>query len=190
MLSVSVAIVAWGASAFADSPNLKGDYGFIENDWCIYAGDFTAPPTFEALTNGPSESHAVSGTFTFNGDGTGTATQTSLAATRGGGFTGNGGAEASTSSFPFTYTVNGDGTWNLVTILLQTGTFTAGPRTGQTFTITHSPAGLSGQISQNAMMLTLANQTPRVQTLTFQDGTKEFRICTTTRVFIALPKGQ
>jgi hypothetical protein len=44
MLSVSVAIVAWGASAFADSPNLKGDYGFIENDWCIYAGDFTAPP--------------------------------------------------------------------------------------------------------------------------------------------------
>jgi hypothetical protein len=28
MLSVSVAIVALAASAIADSPNLKGDYGF------------------------------------------------------------------------------------------------------------------------------------------------------------------
>jgi hypothetical protein len=186
MLSVSVAIVAWGASAFANSPNLKGDYGFIENDWCIYAGDFTDPPTFEALSDGPSESHAISGTFTFNGDGTGTATQTSLAATRGGGPTTFGGAEASTSSYPFTYTVNGDGTWTLVTIGLQTGTFTAGPRHGQSFTITHGTAGLPGQISQNAMTLTLANQHPFVQTLTFEDMTQRFRICTTTRVFIGL----
>jgi hypothetical protein len=183
MLSISAAV-----ERHPDSPNRQGDYGFIENFWCIYAASFNAD--FEALSMGPSESHAISGTFTFNGDGTGTATQNNLSVARGGGPTTFGGASSNTASFPFTYEVNGDGTWTLKTIGVTTGTWTSGPRTGETFTNPPAVPNLPGQISQNATTLTLANQMPRVQTVTLADGTVTHRICTDTRVFIALPNGR
>jgi len=109
LLSVSVVAMTWAANAVADSPNLKGAYGFTGTAACLVApghvGDPNTPPALPnptpgvALTNsgfdanlhpkdispGPtaafSHSNAVEGIRTFNGDGTGTVKGTSVGIT-------------------------------------------------------------------------------------------------------------
>jgi len=107
MLSASIAVVTWAANAFADSPNLIGDYDFTRTVKCIVSvfpfdgKDFRATgPTF-------GESFAEEGVRTFNGDGNGTQSFTALNIEIP---SGNAGANSShVTNQKFTYTVNGDG---------------------------------------------------------------------------------
>jgi hypothetical protein len=64
--------MTWAASAVADSPNLKGDYGFTRNEQCIVS---SAPFTDDHQATVPSarQGFVSEGVRTFNGDGTGTA---------------------------------------------------------------------------------------------------------------------
>jgi hypothetical protein len=133
LLSASVVAMTWAANAVADSPNLKGAYGFTGTAACLVApgnsggdpgNDPPGPPGFNALlqpfNNGSSFSHsnAVEGIRTFNGDGTGTVKGTSVGITP----RPTPGPPPAVPHFPasagsavfkydFTYTVNGDGSW-------------------------------------------------------------------------------
>jgi hypothetical protein len=109
-LSVSAVVMIWAASAAADSPKLKGSYGFTGTEACLVApghvGDPNTPPPLNnpspgvALANSGfqadlrpndavpgsttvafSHSSAVEGIRTFNGDGTGSVAGTSLGIT-------------------------------------------------------------------------------------------------------------
>jgi hypothetical protein len=108
--SISTAAVMWGATAAADSPNLKGAYGFTGTAACLVApghvGDPNVPPPLPNPTPGtalpnsgfnpnlqPNDSRpgsptqaffhsfAVEGIRTFNGDGTGTVKGTAVGIT-------------------------------------------------------------------------------------------------------------
>jgi hypothetical protein len=106
MLSTSIVAMTWAANAVADSPNLKGAYGFTGTAACLVAPGSTGgsmpesnPTPGTALPNsgfqadlrpndavpGPSSafshSNAVEGIRTFNGDGTGTVKGTSVGIT-------------------------------------------------------------------------------------------------------------
>jgi hypothetical protein len=196
MLSLSLAVITWTASAVADSPQLKGAYGFTGT-----AIRIVTPHGFnsnlEAFPPVSLFSDAVQGIRTFNGDGTGTVTGSSVGVD----FDGSAASgSSSTFSYSFTYTMNPDGSFTShvaatppATTPAITGTVTAGPRstpTNQTFTITGFPE-LTGQISQNAMTLTLATLTPTVETVTYSGGTPSivYRICDRSRVLINLPNG-
>jgi hypothetical protein len=107
-ISLSVLTLAWATSAAADSPKLKGSYGFTGAADCLvapgFAGSQSGPPLnnptpgvalpnsgfqpnfrpIDALT-GPTGSYVysfgVEGIRKFNGDGTGTVKGTTLAVT-------------------------------------------------------------------------------------------------------------
>jgi hypothetical protein len=104
LLSASAFVVAWATSAVANSPNLKGDYGFTGTSGCLVApgsgptpqspGNTTPYPNagFQpdlrpkdalpgAATDSFYHSDAVEGIRTFNGDGTGTVSGTSIGVT-------------------------------------------------------------------------------------------------------------
>jgi len=110
MLSASFVAMTWAAVAAADSPNLKGAYGFTGTAACLVApghvGDPNTPPPLNNPTPGValansgfqadlrpndavpgsttaafSHSNAVEGIRTFNGDGTGTVKGTSVGIT-------------------------------------------------------------------------------------------------------------
>jgi hypothetical protein len=97
MLSLSAAVVAWAASAVADSPKLKGDYGFTGSAGCIATASTFNPNLFTSAV-GSVESFAVEGTRTFNGDGTGSVTGTSMGVEF---FPFSDGGAASSSTFMF-----------------------------------------------------------------------------------------
>ena len=106
-LSVSVVAITWAATAVADSPNLKGAYGFTGTAACLVAPGSVPGPTplpnptpgvalpnsgFQAdlqpndavpgsSTVAFSHSFSVEGIRTFNGDGTGTVKGTSVGIT-------------------------------------------------------------------------------------------------------------
>src|SRR6516165_1040844 len=133
MVSASVVAMAWAANAVADSPNLKGAYGFTGTAACLVAPGNSGPGTptnpagpsgfnssLQPLTNGSSFSfsNAVEGIRTFNGDGTGTVVGTSVGITP----RPTPGPPPAIPSFPasagsakftykFHYSVNGDGSW-------------------------------------------------------------------------------
>jgi hypothetical protein len=155
VLAMSV-VAASAASAAADSPNLKGSYGFTGTAACIVApghvGDpngapLPNPTPFVALANSGfnpalqvkdvagsySHSFAVEGIRTFNGNGTGTVKGTSVGVTvrptpGPGGFPHFPPSAGSHEfSFSFTYTVNGDGSW---TATMVPGSYSATHVTG------------------------------------------------------------
>jgi hypothetical protein len=69
VLSVSIAVVTWAAIAVADSPQLKGAYGFTGSAICVvtpngFNSDLTAIPPVSLFSD------AVEGIRTFKGDGT------------------------------------------------------------------------------------------------------------------------
>jgi hypothetical protein len=190
MLSVCAVVMTYAFNAAADSPNLKGAYGFTGTGGCLHSTT-GFDSNLQAL--GPSRlgSSAVEGIRTFNGDCTGTVkgTEVQITGTR----TPPGGtpphAESINFSFSFTYTVNGDGSWK-TDIVPGTfmGTNVTGPVSGQTFTIANFPT-LTGLISQDGKTLTLAGLTPTVETTTRSDGTVRTRICHRSRVLIKLQSG-
>ena len=189
MLSVSIAVVIWAATAVADSPNLKGDYGFTRTVKCIVSTDSSFP---HDMTFG--EDFAEEGVRTFNGDGNGKQSFRAL----------NiiipaehpGAASGHAMNQPFAYVVHGDGTWSIPGMGSITGTVDDGPRAGDTFTISNIAPAL-GHMSTNAATLTLSTVPPKewVETITYTtssgdpDGTF-YRICNRSSVLISLPPGQ
>jgi len=183
--SVSVFVVAWAATAAADPPTLKGEYGFTGSAACLATA---APgpgfnPNFTPTDGSFGQSSAVEGIRTFNGDGTGTVKASSMGIT----IPANTHSAGSDDfSFSFTYTVNEDGSWTSRVTGVETGTIKTGPRAGQTFTVSNSSPG-TGMISRNASTLTLATLDPTVEIVTFSNGDVHKRICHRSRVFIKLP---
>jgi hypothetical protein len=178
--SVSVFLATWAAGAAADTPNLKGAYGFTGTAACLVApgnsggnpgNDPPGPAGFNSSlqprNNGSSFSHsfAVEGIRKFNGDGTGTLKGTST------GITVRptpgpppavphfpASAGSSSFSFSFTYTVNGDGSWTSTMVPgTFTETFVTGPRS------TQNPANLTNQTAT-------IDAIPQVTGLISQDG--------------------
>jgi hypothetical protein len=208
--------VTWATCAMADSPNLKGAYGFTGTAACLVAPgnsggptpttppDPPGPPgfnpvTLQPLNNGSSFSHSFSvvGIRTFNGDGNGTVKGTFVGVTvrptpgpppANPAFPAS--ADGGEFSFSFTYTVDGNGGWTATMVpgsYLET--FTAGPRTGQTATVDAIPP-ITGMISQDGKTLVAAHTTPIVETKTYSNGDVWPAICHRSRVFIALsPSG-
>jgi hypothetical protein len=195
VLSVSAAaMAAWAASAVADSPNLKGAYGFTSIDNCI-----STPVTPNGFTSDlrvavpPARLNpgVQGGIITFNGDGTGTATGSVFGFHYGP----TSRADAATLSFLFTYTVKGDGTWTGIATTPGTGTGTAGILNGQPYTIISDPnLSFGGRISQHGSTLTVGGGgTPTVETVTFPDAIPPSalqQICHPSYVLIKLRSAQ
>jgi hypothetical protein len=192
MLSISGAVMAWAASAVADSPNLKGDYGFTRTAKCIVSAtgfdsnDRAMSPFF-------GEAFAEEGVRTFNGDGTGTQSfqglNIEIPSSK------SGANSFHVTNQKFTYVVNGDGTWSIPGSGSISGKVDTGPRAGQTFVISNIAPAL-GHMSTNAATLTLSTvpPTPVIETITYSiDGTVVdmlYRICNRSNVLISLPPGQ
>ena len=198
MLSISGAVMTWAASAVADSPNLKGDYGFTRNEQCIVS---SAPFTDDHQATVPSsrQGSVSEGVRTFNGDGTGTQSFKSLNIVVPGSFEGADPSE--TTNQKFNYVVNGDGTWSTPGGGSTHGTAQTGPRAGQTFTISHIAPAV-GHISKNAQTLTLSTVTPPTtansEIIEYFDPTTNpptpkgilYRICNRSNVLISLGTGE
>jgi hypothetical protein len=185
--SVLVFVATWAASAAADSPQLKGEYGFTGTGACLSTA---APgpgfnPNFTPTDGSFGQSFTSEGIRTFNGDGTGTVRGSSMGITIPANVHSAGSDDF---SFSFTYTVNDDGSWTSDVIGLETGTIKTGPRAGQTFTIANSPTS-TGMISRNGSTLTSATLDPTVEIVTFSNGDVHKRICHRSRVLIKLPDG-
>ncbi|HKD25785.1 MAG TPA: hypothetical protein VKC66_07685 [Xanthobacteraceae bacterium] len=186
-LSVSLVALTWAQTATADSPRLKGAYGFTGTVACLSTA---APgpgfnPNFTPTDGSFGQSFTSEGIRTFNGDGTGTVTGSSMGITIPANVHSAGSDDF---SFSFTYTVNDDGSWTSDVIGVETGTIKTGPRAGQTFTISNSPTS-TGIISQNGSTLTLATLDPTVEIVTFSNGDVHKRICHRSRVLIKLQDG-
>jgi hypothetical protein len=190
MLSISAAAMTWAASAVADSPNLKGDYGATGSASCIVSSAGFSPSNggYVALGTGPGQWLAVQGVRTFNGDGTGSATYYLMGVERpfnpsGPGF---GDAFSVKLTWSFTYTVNGD-TWttDVAKGTLISGVLTAGPSAGVTFTIAGFPT-FTGQVSTNGSTLTAATLTPSEEILNFAftPPVTTYRVCERSEVLI------
>ena len=181
LLSASVVAMTWAANAVADSPNLKGAYGFTGTAACLVApgsastaplpGNTTPLPNsgFNAFLHPNdgkvfSHSNAVEGIRTFNGDGTGSVKGTSVGITvpptpQPPGYPAfPPGAGSAVFSYTFHYTVNGDGSW---TAKMDPGSyheeFVTGPRS------TQNPANLTNQTAT-------VDAIPPVTGLISQDG--------------------
>jgi hypothetical protein len=185
MLSTSVVAMTWAANAVADSPNLKGAYGFTGTAACLVAPGSTGGTTPEsnptpgtALPNSGfqadlrpndptaafSHSNAVEGIRTFNGDGNGTVKGTNVGITVRPTPGPNGyphfppGASSSFFSYKFTYTVNSDGSWTATMVPgSYTETFVTGGRS------TQNPANSADQTAT-------VDAIPPVTGLISQDG--------------------
>lgn len=211
-LSAAAFAVMLATNAYADSPRLKGAYGFTGTAACLVAPGNSGgnpgndPPgpagfnsTLQPINNGSSFSHSfsVEGIRTFNGDGTGTVKATVVGITvrpTPGPFPAVPAFPASAGSadfsFSFTYTVDGSGGWTSAMVpgsYLET--FTSGPRAGQTATVNAIPP-LTGMISQDGKTLIAAHTAPTVETHTYSNGDVWPEICHRSRVFIALPRGR
>ena len=156
----------------------------------------SAPFTDDHQATVPSsrQGFVAEGVRTFNGDGTGTISFKSLnivvPATFEGADTGE------TTDGKFTYVVHGDGTWSIPGGGTSHGTVEAGPRKGQTFTVTHLAPAV-GHISKNAQTLTLSTVTPPTtansEIIEYFDPTTSpptpkgtlYRICNRSSVFIS-----
>src|SRR5258707_4231636 len=186
ILGVSAVAMICAANAAADSPRLKGEYGYTGSASCLLA-PFGFNSSLEVVDgNSRSNSSNVEGIRTFNGDGTGTDKSTTLTLTvpPTPGFQPNAGS--STSSFSFTYTVSEDGGWTANAVPgTNKGTVLSGPRAGQTFTVQNG-APVTGLISLNGSTLTVADLTPTVETITYSDRFVIHRSCQRSPVFIKL----
>jgi hypothetical protein len=195
MLAASIAVMTWGASAFADSPKLKGTYAFTGSATCNVSDGPFDPVLFFPLDHiAWLHSFTVEGVRTFNGDGTGSVQASAMGINFGSMHTNAG---SSTFSFNFTYTVNPDRTWTSDMVPGSfVGTETSGGRSGQTFTIDKLPT-FYGYISQDGKTLTaatvhsadgvvLANPAPTQETTTYSGPPNtDYRICQRSRTFIA-----
>ena len=219
VLSVSAVALSWSTMAMADSPLLKGSYGFTGTADCLVAPGSVPgatplqnPTPGVALPNsgfnqnlqpndgGPTSgaftrSFSVEGVRTFNGDGTGTVQGTAVDVTHRPTPGPNGyphfppSAGSATFSFTFTYTVFGDGSW---TSTMDPGSYAENIVTGPRTGQTATVDAIpqvAGWISQDGKTLIAEHTAPTVEVRTFSNGDVWPEICHRSRVFIALPKG-
>ena len=204
MLSVSIAVVTWAANAFADSPNLKGDYGFTRTVKCIVSESDFDGIDFHATGPTWGEAFAEEGVRTFNGDGNGKQKFNALNITIPGVDSLSPpvhvpphASAAHVVDQPFAYTIGDDGQWGIQGHGSISGFVDKGPRAGQTFTILNIAPAV-GHMSTNAATLTLSTVTPVIETITYYDPStnpptalKTFnRICNRSSVEISLPPAQ
>lgn len=198
------ALISASAAQAGPLQQLKGDYGFTGATGCLISAPLVngTGGGFDPVTLAPnpgsrvfSHQFNVQGIRHFNGDGTGTVRGSAVGfvppPTPGspgpynvsaGQFPPHG--DAHTFQFSFTYTVNDDGSFQtqLVPGSFQ-GTVTAGPRTGQGFTV--DSLSLTGLMSNDSKTLTLAYvPPPAIETETFSNGDTEQQICQRSRVDI------
>jgi hypothetical protein len=155
-------IVAAGSTfpAFANPPQLRGDYVFTYNDTCLISpSGFSANA---ALGQTYSATSAATGIEHFNADGrTGMVTGSSLAVNLG-----SPPLPANTStanfSFQFTYAFNADGSFTMTTV---PGTF-VGNITSAGLPISFNRNSWIGLVSNDAKSHTLTTLTPFVQVIT------------------------
>jgi hypothetical protein len=188
LLTISAGIVLTTSGALADPANLAGtSYGFTGSATCINSQEGFNQNFTPVIPDAWLESFSVEGIRAFSSGGTGKVTGVSTGVEFG---TGKTSASSSTFTYNFTYTVLGD-TWTSSASGPLTGLVTAGPRKGETFSLTGLP-DFSGFISKNASSLTAAENFPKapaVETIVYSDGTftTVHRICNRSRVFIDLP---
>ena len=187
----------WAATAWADSPQIKGSYAFVGSAACLVApggindsntndtnpspgvllpnAGFDGQFRVKDVTHAFNRSFSVEGVRTFDGNGNGTVKGTAVGVLNKPtpGPTGYPHFPPSASSgdfsFQFTYTVNGDGSWTATMVPgSYAETFATGPRTGQTASVDAIPP-VSGVISDNGKTLIAAHTAPAVETRTFFD---------------------
>jgi hypothetical protein len=210
--STSALALACAASAAADSPRIKGHYGFTGSAVCLVApgssvSTFNPTPGVALPNSGfdanlqPIDGHVFSHSFVvegiriFKGDGTGTVTGVSMGTTvppTPGPLATAGypsfppAAGASNFSYSFTYTVNPDGSWTADIVPgTFTETFTEGPRTGQTSTIVNFPT-FTGLRGRDDFTLTVATLDATVESVSYSNGDVWPEICHRSRVLIKL----
>jgi hypothetical protein len=180
-------LLLWTGAVDADDFNqlLHGDYAFTGEATCLVAlGGFSS--TLTPLPGGRFVvSFSVQGVRTFNGDGTGTLSGRSVSITHSDNPVQGGSAAANDFVASFTYSVAPDRTFTSAVTGPLTGTFVAGPRTGQTFSIDPFPL-VAGMIAQDNKNLTLAHPEPTVETQTFSNGDVHPRICHRSRILLRL----
>jgi hypothetical protein len=176
-------IVALGLTlpAFADPPQLKGDYAFTYTDFCLQStSGFNANLTPLA---GPvnAASTGATGFEHFNGDGTGTVQIISnVAITLASTPLGSSASTPEGASFQFTYAFNPDGSFTMTVV---PGTFIA----PGSYSINPGFSWL-GFISNNGKIHTLTAVPPVLQTITVNTSPpiKNFEVCRSNVVGIAL----
>jgi hypothetical protein len=212
VLAVSTVALTAAGSAFADSPKLKGAYGFTGTAACLVApghvGDPSVSPPlpnptpFVALPNSGfntnlqvkdvvgafSRSYSVEGIRTFNGDGTGTvkATVVGIAVKPTPGPNGfphfPPSAAGGDFTFSFTYTINADGSW---TSAMVPGSYSENITAGPRAGQTATVDAIppvTGMVSQDGKTLIAAHLAPVVETHTFSNGDVDPEICHRSRV--------
>jgi hypothetical protein len=214
--AVSTAAVTWAGSAAADSPRLKGSYGFTGSAACIAAqghvGDPNNPPQLVNPTPGValpnsgfnsnlqvkdvagaySRSFAVEGVRTFNGNGTGTVKGTTVGVTDKPTPGPNGfphfppSAGGGDFSFSFTYVVNPDGTWTSTMVPNSYSESFSSGPRTGQTAIVDAIPPVSGMVSQDGSTLIAAHLAPVVETHTYSNGDVVPEICHRSRVFIKL----
>jgi len=132
------------------------------------------------------QSVAFQGTWRFHSDGTVTGQNTELLLTLPP--SGFAGAGSDNNSFTGTYTVADDGVVTLE-VGLVTGTFTTGPFTGLTLSVTPPP--LSGRIARDRTAISLTSTIPNLETVTLTTPAGVTvavvpRICYRTRTLIPI----
>lgn len=192
----SLAVAAgFATTAWADSPNLNGSYGFTGAAVCLVspAGfDSANRPNDHLAQNGGASftrSFSVEGIRSFNGDGTGNVSGSAISVIgRPTNLTTSPSVSSANFQFDFTYTVDGNGGW---TATMVPGSFheqiTSGPRNGQTVTMLDGGIPpVIGMISQDGKTLTGAHITPQIETRVFSNGDVSQEMCHRSRVFISL----
>jgi hypothetical protein len=163
-------VVALGLTlpAFANPPQLKGDYVWTYNETCLVSpSGFSAPPGLapggaSALGQTYSASSADTGIQHFNGDGTGFTTGGGITVYLGSPPQPTGIGPAATFSVQFTYVFNSDDTFTATTV---PGTFIGYDATGKASVMLNGNQWV-GKVSKDAKSLTETAVTPFVQVLT------------------------
>lgn len=188
-LPVCAIVVTWAAVAAADPPHLKGQYAFTGEAACLVApsgfGSNLVPNDDKIFSN----SYSVLGTRTFNEDGTGMVQGRAVGITipptpspPGLSFKPDAGSD--NFSFSITYFQNPDGSFTTTMVSGSfKGTFLAGPRAGQTYSIDSIPPFQIIASNRNSTLIT-AQLAPTVETVTYSNGDIWPRICHRSRVLL------
>ena len=216
VLAISTVALTAAGSAFADSPKLKGAYGFTGTAACLVAPghittDTTNPNPGTPLPNSgfkpnlqPNDatpggtqssfarSFSVEGIRTFDGHGNGTVKGTVVGIVTRPTPGPNGypnfppSASGGDFSFSFTYTVNPDGSWDSAMVPGSYSEIFTAGPRTGQTAIVDAIPPVHGMVSQDGKTLIAAHLDPVVETHVFSNGDAYPEICHRSRVFIKL----